>query len=63
MGLLVHAAKGEGYTGYDPTPTRSAAKTPCGALLGSDDDDRRPNISATWRYDVPTLTNKPVSSS
>jgi hypothetical protein len=60
-GFAYTLAKGEGYTGYDPYTDQLGGEGAIRARYwGPTTDDRRHNISATWSYDVPTWTDKPV---
>ena len=61
MGFSYTLAKGEGYTGYDPYTDEIGGEAAVRARYwGPTNDDRRHNVSATWSYDVPTWTDKPV---
>ena len=61
MGFAYTLAKGEGYTGYDPYTDQIGGEAAIrGRYWGPTSDDRRHNLSATWSYDVPTWTEKPV---
>jgi hypothetical protein len=54
-------AKGEGYTGYDPYTDEIGGEAAIRARYwGPTNDDRRHNISATWSYDIPTVSGVPV---
>ena len=60
-GFAYTLAKGEGYTGYDPYTDQIGGEAAFLARYwGPTSVDRRHNISATWSYDVPTLTEIPV---
>ena len=64
-GFAYTLAKGEGYrtaaADYDPYTDRLGGEAAVRARYwGPTADDRRHNISATWSYDVPTWTDKPV---
>ena len=61
IGFAYTLAKGEGYTGYDPYTDQIGGEAAIHARYwGPTSDDRRHNISATWSYDIPTLTEIPV---
>ena len=61
MGFAYTLAKGEGYTGYDPYTDQIGGEAAIRARYwGPTTDDRRHNVSATWSYDIPTLTEMPV---
>jgi hypothetical protein len=61
MGLSYTLAKGEGFDGYDPYTEEIGGEAALRARYwGPTGDDRRHNVSATWSYDVPTWTQKPV---
>src|SRR5215218_311736 len=60
-GFSYTLAKGEGYTNYDPYTDEIGGEAAIRARYwGPTTDDRRHNISATWSYDVPTLTSMQV---
>jgi hypothetical protein len=65
MGFAYTLAKGEGYrtaaADYDPYTDEIGGEAAVRARYwGPTADDRRHNVSATWSYDVPAFTQKPV---